>query len=476
MPSAANPSSTHSPAGTSSGGPPTKQPRRWRWWLWSGLTAALIAALFGGREVVESYAKSEARRCIATRMPEAALEWLIWCHRLDPADAETEFLLGRASRKLGQFNLVRDHLARAFKLGYPVDRLEREQILAQAQAGQMSEADPHFSRLLTDPQGDGQEICEAFVHGYYLNRRVGDAFQLLTPWIADYPTSPQPYYIRGHIQVGLQRYKQAEADLRKALELDPRHDATAFELASVLEQLHQPAAALPYFEQAAKSSKFEMLAGVGQSRCLKILGRHDESRAVILRVLDKYPSEPLPHQALGQIELEAGNYQAALKHLDVAIVKLPYDSELRNARGTALRGLKQLDAARREFDYVNEASRAMSRYHDMRDEIVEKPDDYERRFEIGKILLKYSEPREAVIWLQSVLNYAPHHRGTHQVLADYYQSRSKEDPAFEKLAAQHRKEAEAAVNDKNISKPANDLQDPETVSPKPEKQLEQSSP
>lgn len=462
MPSAAHPSSTPSQAGTSSDSPAPTQPKRRSWLLWLALTVALIAALFGGREVVESYVKSQARRCIANRTPEAALDWLQWCERLDPADAEAEFLRGRACRKLGQLNLLRDHLARAFKLGFPVGRLEREQILAQAQAGQLSEAEPHFSRLLTDPQDDGQEICEAFVHGYYLNRRIGDAFQLLAPWIADYPNSPQPYYIRGHIQVGLQRYKQAEVDLRKALELDPRHHATAIELAGVLEQLHQPAAALPYFEQAVKSPKFELVAGVGRSRCLKILGRHDESRAVILSILEKYPSEPLPHQALGQIELEAGNYKEALKHLDVAVAKLPHDTELRNARGTALRGLKQLDAARREFDYVNEASRAMSRYHDLRDEILEKPDDYERRFEIGKLLLKYSDPREAVIWLQSVLNYSPHHQGAHQVLADYYQSRSQEDPAFEKLSAQHRKEAEAAPASKPET-PAADGTSPKTL-------------
>lgn len=474
MPSAANPSSTPSQAGNSSTSPPATRPRRR--WLWYVLTAAMIAALFGGREVIGSYAKSQARYCIAHRDPQAALNWLQWCQRLDPSDAEAEFLRARSYRKLGQLNSLRDHLAQAFKLGYSVDRLEREQVLAQAQAGQLAEAEPHLAGLLTDPQGDAAEICEAFVHGFYLNRRLADAFQLLIPWIADFPASPQPYYIRGHIQIGLQRYKQAEADLRKALELDPRHDATAFELADVLDQLHQPAAALPYFERAAKSPKFEMMAGVGQSRCLKILGRPEESRAIILKVLEKYPSDPLPHQTLGQIELEAGNYKEALKHLDVAVAKLPYDSELRNARGTALRGLKQLDAARREFDYVNEASRAMSRYHDLRDELLEKPDDFERRFEIGKLLLKYSEPREGVIWLQSVFNYAPHHRGAHQTLADYYQSRSKEDPAFENLAAQHRKEAEAAVNNKDISKPATDLQDPETVSPKPEKQLEQSSP
>ncbi len=429
--------------------PADRNRRRRRWWLWYLLTGAMIALLFGGQRVAGTIVKSQARECIAKRDPDGALQWLKWSAALDRRDAEAEFLRARAYRKLGEFNLVREHLSLAFKQGYSVTRLEREQTLALAQSGQLHEAEPQLSGLLTDPQGDAPEICEAFVHGFIMNRRFGDAFEMLTPWIADYPGSPQPYYIRGHLHVQLQQYKLAEADLRKALELDPRHEATTFELGDVLEQLHRPEEALTYYIRAGKYPRFEMLAGIGESRCLKILGRNDEARAVILRIIEKHPQEPLAHQSLGQIELEAGKYEDALKHLDLAAVKLGYDSELRNARGTALRGLRRLDEARREFEYVSESSRALGRAADLRDKVQAEPTDFQSRYEIGKIFLKYAPPQEGVIWLQSVFNYQPHHQGAHQALADYYTSREKEDPKFRELAERHRKEAAAAPRDED---------------------------
>lgn len=411
------------------------------------LTGALIALLFGAHKVAGTVIKYQARQSIADRNPQAALDWLKWSATVDRLDPEAEFLRARACRKLGEFNLVREHLAHAFKLGYPVKTLEREQVLAFAQAGQMNEAQPHLAGLLTDPQGDAQEICEAFVNGLVLNRRYAEATQMLNSWSADFPSSAQPLYIRGHLQFRMQRYKLAEADFRKALDLDPNHDAAAFELADVLEEQNEPAAALSYYLKAIKSQRFEMQSGVRQSRCLKVLGRIDEARAVIMKVIEKYPDEPHPHQSLGQIELEAGNYQAALEQLDIAAVKLGYDQELRNARGTALRGLKRLDEARREFAYVNEASRAVSRANDLQDNVEVDPSDYKSRYEIGLIYLKYSDPHEGLIWLQSVFNYQPHHRGAHQALADYYHSREAENPKFRELAAMHRKEADAAAEE-----------------------------
>ena len=453
MPNPAQPSPTPSIAGAATGNQPASEhrPRRWLWYV---LTAGLIALLFAGHLVAGTYIKSRARQSIADREPQVALEWLKWAATLNRSDAEAEFLRARACRKLGEFNQVREHLTRAFKLGYSLNSIEREQVLALAQAGQMRDAEPSLGGLLTDPQGDAQEICEAFVHGFLLNRRYSEAFELLTPWIADYPRSPQPYYIRGHMQVMMQRYHPAVADFRKALALDPGHDATIFELADVLDQLHQPDEALTYYSQARKYPRFEMMAGVGESRSLKILGRSDEARTVIQQVLAKFPDEPLPHQALGQIELEAGNYEEALKHLDIAVVKLGYDIELRNARGAALRSLKRLKEANQEFDYVKAASRALNRAGDLRELVQTNPNDYKSRYEIGLLFLKYYQPQEGVIWLQSVFNFKPDHRGAHQALADYYASREKEDPKFHDLAEQHRKAAAAAPADEADVEPA----------------------
>ena len=440
MPSEPHPAAVPAKPGSPANSASQSRPRRRRW-LWFGLAAALIALLFGGRGIAAACIHSMARGCISSRHSEQALEWLTWCDRIDRRDGEAEFLRARAYRKLGQFTQVRDHLQRAHKLGISVPRLDREQILAHAQSGQLTEAEPFLGMLLSNPENDSEEICEAFVNGFSINRRYADAFRLIEPWIADYPGHAYPHYVRGHLQLELRRTKEAEADLRKAIELDPSHNATAFELADALQKLNRPEDALAFYRQAAKSPRFEVMGKVGESRCLTVLGHSDQARALIAQILEKHPQDVEANKTLGQIELEAGNFAAALKHFDLAMTRLAYLPDLRSARGSALRGLRRMDEARAEFDFVKVASAEMARSNDLRDEIQADPTNYQLRYEVGKILLKYSVPQEGVIWLQSVFNYSPHHRGAHQALADYYSSRAREDPAFQKLADFHLNEA-----------------------------------
>ena len=104
-----------------------------------------------------------------------------------------------------------------------IGREAREQIMAQAQLGEMRDAEKQRTRLLSDPQGDEPEICYAFVQGYLQIHQYAAARQLLNGWAADFPEDPRPLFLRGTVQMNAELWKEAEADFRKTLTIDPKH-------------------------------------------------------------------------------------------------------------------------------------------------------------------------------------------------------------------------------------------------------------
>jgi tetratricopeptide (TPR) repeat protein len=412
----------------------------------------LIGAVCGGLALVLAAAalalavpKWQARRALAARDPERALAWLEWAAKVAPRDPEAAFLRARAYRRQGRFDLVHTHLGQAWNWGWPIPRIRREEWLAQAQAGQLREAEPHLQQLLMDPQDDASEICAAYVNGFYLMNRYPDALRLIEPWIADFPNEPQAFLMRGKILRALQNFKAAETDLRRAFELAPHDGAAGCELAGVLLDLKQPAEALEVYRRCDGAGTVRARVRIGQAECLRMLGESDQARAILQDLL---AAEPRPAEAifeLGQLELEAGHYEAAVRALQEAHRKLPRDLKIRYALANALRSAGQTREAAAEFAFVTVAQAALSRANSLIDEVAAHPDRVEARAEVGRIFLKYADPNSGLVWLQGALNYDPRHRPSLEALAAYYEGRAAERPEFKELARGYRLQLQQAV-------------------------------
>ncbi|MEO1997613.1 MAG: tetratricopeptide repeat protein, partial [Planctomycetaceae bacterium] len=96
--------------------------------------------IYAWKPVWIGYRIDRARQALDARDADSAVTWLTANVHLDPQDADTRFWLARAYRRLGRFDDVRQQIERAWKLGYPVEALQREQWLALAQSGQFREA------------------------------------------------------------------------------------------------------------------------------------------------------------------------------------------------------------------------------------------------------------------------------------------------------------------------------------------------
>ncbi|MFV1965190.1 MAG: tetratricopeptide repeat protein [Pirellulaceae bacterium] len=403
------------------------------------LVAVLLAALVVGWIYRSALPNMFARRALADRDTAAALGWLTIGRRISSQNAQTQFLLSRAYRRIGRMQLARDHLDAAERLGWPRESVERETWLALAQAGWLAEAGPHLADLLTDPRGDHAEICEAFVIGYIKMHDVDAARKLLAAWQHDLPGDPQPHFLLGMTYQDYD-WKSAIDHYQRALKIDPSHEQAAFALAECLLTGKRPAEALPYYELAEKTSDDKPRAWTGQAHCLRLLGQPEEALLLLERAL----AENTDHAAAGlewsQMKLEAGNFDQAARQLEPLAKQEPRNWKVQFAYATALRGIGKIGQAKKLFDRISHARSQLRKAGNLAEQL--KQDDVATRYEIGKAHMDYGEPAEGLWWLRSVLSYDPSHAAAHSALADYYAAKESEDPRYAKLAQQHRRLAE----------------------------------
>lgn len=396
--------------------------------------AVAVVGVICWRPALRSVWLHQARRHLSARDAQAALRLLDRAQRLDPQHAETEFLLARACRRLGDLERARKHIERAWRGGFPVRRLEREQWLALAQAGQLRDAEPHLTKLLMDPQGDGPEICEAYVNGYLATYRFRDALGLLEAWHADYPDDPQPWYLRGMYAIHRGKDQEALDAFEEALKRAPERHEVRRHLGRIHLKLHQYERAAVQFEESLRHQPDNPDARAGWGECLLALGRVDEARRALDELLSEHSSNLGGRIAMARVELQSGRPREALRWVEPVVEERPTDYSARFVLASALRATGDSEAARAHFAYVEEAQRALDRARSLMDRVASEPDVVTLRYDIGTILLKYGLASEGAGWLRSVLDIQPEHGATHAALAGYYSSIGIPD-----LAERHRR-------------------------------------
>jgi Flp pilus assembly protein TadD len=377
--------------------------------------------------------KWQVRRAIIARDLDSAEILLDRMQRWFSIDGESEFLRARLNRKRGNWSEVRNSLLQARKLKYPVDLLEREQWLTQAQSGQLRQVEARLPQLLTDPRDDGAEICEAFVNGYFLNHRMSEVVRLLDAWVADFPKDPEPLLIRGKIRIEQQFLKEAEADLQAASTLAPSSVAITLELANLLILERQVDSALEHFHKLVIAHPTEMRSRIGEAKCLRLLNRFPEARSAVQKVLELDPSNREGLVELGLVQLELEDYQDARATLQQALVINPRSLVVRQALARACRATGDMVHAREHAEYVAEAQAALAKADQLASRVGQRPHDADIRYEIGRIYQRYAVPERGVQWLRSALDCDPNHQAAKQALTEFLAKQPSDDSASQPM-------------------------------------------
>jgi tetratricopeptide (TPR) repeat protein len=393
-----------------------------------------------------------AQRAIGSRNLEGALWWADLAKRLSFNSGESEFIIARTLRKQGRLDEVGEHLKRAASLGVHRDRVDREELLALAQSGEIARIQLRLDRMLIDQQGDGTEIAEAYANGLVICHRLEEAIAVLTAWQEAYPADPQANYARGRIYDHQGRSDDAELEYRAALKKDPAHHASQFALGRLLLSRNMIEEALEMFTQC-ESIPHNSAARINRSRCLRGLGRSEEALKILKEVVREPQSEILTsYRSVGEVpetliaQFELGTLESALEHHAEAVPLLqqavdfePNDLKARYALAVALRGAGQRAKAAEEFERVQNSRSALREVDRLVDEIVANLGDpqIEKRFRVGELYMIHGSQKTAEFWLKSVLARDPNHKATHALLANYYSDKAKQNPSFDRLARQH---------------------------------------
>jgi predicted Zn-dependent protease len=359
-----------------------------------------------------------ARRALDSYDNETALRWFEWSARFWNPSAEIAIGRIRAYRRLRRFDQVRTQLLVAQVAGVSRQKLEREQWITLAQAGQLREVEAKLPTLLGDREVDPRDVCDAFVTGFLLTARPGPALQLVIPWLADYPDDVQAHYLQGQAYAMGRHYAEAEKSLREAHRLAPRRADVALGLAESLLQLQQPQAALPLFEVAANDIALSDQAWLGAAQAARRSGQSDKAQTILKSLLEHAPNLGAGWEELGRTQLDQQHVIEAISSLEKAVVLSPNSLSGRQALARALLANGDQARAKPHLEFVTQAGEAMEQIRLLEDRAELDPKNSSIRFQIAEYYRKYDTPILALAWARSVLLLDQEHARAKKLVQD----------------------------------------------------------
>ena len=148
------------------------------------------------------------------------------------------------------------------------------------------------------------------------------------------------------ISLALGRYPEAEAELKKALEIDPDFIPAAVTLADLYRGLGRDAEAEPVLRAAIARQPLAPAAHYSLGLWLIRAGRRDEALAELKLAAEQGPTNPQLSYVYAVALSELGNPADAMQILRIAVQRHPYHRDSLMLLATIERGAGLIDAAR----------------------------------------------------------------------------------------------------------------------------------
>jgi tetratricopeptide (TPR) repeat protein len=205
-----------------------------------------------------------------------------------------------------------------------------------------------------------------------------------------------PDDLNAHINLGfalseLQRHTEAQAVLRRALELDPQSVDALYMLATMAQGAGNWADAVERFDQVlAIKPDFEM-AYRGLSLALSRQGRIERAREVIRQGIEHFPRAADFHFFLGNLHAQKHELEEAIRCYGQAAALAPDYAEAHFNLAGALQLEQRLEPALASY----------------RNAIAARPDYAEALFECGNLLTRLKRYEEALASYDALLTFQP---------------------------------------------------------------------
>lgn len=378
-----------------------------------------------------------AERALRAQSPEQALWYLDIAEWLGSRRLDTALLRCRAARRAGDPNLIRQAIKSLAPRGAATGLQRREMLLFQAQSGEMAEAGPWLSRLLTDETGDNRDVCISYVIGYLRLQQYQEAGGLVDALMRDDPADAFPWYVRGRVFALQQQFPKAEADFREAMVRCPDWLEPVVWLAEVLGETHRQRAALPLYERALTDPRIRARAAAGMAESLKAVGDPERARKVLQETIDSGHGDANVWISLGRSEFEEGRYAEAADALEQGLKLRPWADDALFVLAQCRRQLGQNEAADTAFSRLEEFRSAAAELRLIDDQITAGSKSVDDRLRAGELMLRFRDPQDGVVVLQGVLNADPKNRRAHELLAEHFRNLQPQTESTERQRKFH---------------------------------------
>lgn len=412
------------------------------WWkplIHAVVLGTLVVVLWNGPAWWQSGCLARSRAAIADWRFDEALVWIARSQWWDSQSTGALLCEARVCRKQGHVSKARELLSRAARQGHPAQSLRHEELLMQAQTGDLAASEEPLLRVLQGALGDESEICEALVQGYLRTGQQAKAKVTLDSWQRDFPEDWRPKLWQGRLSLQLRNWKTAASELQAAAQQHPGTPEIEIPLAQALLANHEASQALPLFRRSLVARPDQLDVRLGLARALSSLGEIAEAQKILEETVSRHPHSDDARLALGQSLLTAQRPAEAVQILWPAVDRFPNNFELRFQLGTALRLVGRVTEAEPHLAFAREAREELRDAEGLREQLAHAPSEPAPRLRLAAILLKYDLDDEGLVLVHGVLVEHPRHHEAHRLLADYYQRQAKHDAHFATLADEHRR-------------------------------------
>ena len=367
-----------------------------------------------------------AREAVAARRGDEARRLLDRWAAVSPRGGEPDYYRALLEVQADRPAEALDAMRRSIALGHPEPPLAILQAVVMARAGKFEQAEPILARAFEQGSEPRAEVAEGLARIYLKSFRLAETLRVLEAWMKAAPDDARPYLLRNEVD----ERTNAEPSVivrnyREAIRRDPGLLNARLGLAEKLRDGSQLEEAEAEYTELLRRDPRNVRALAGAGRIALLQGDLTSSVRLFEQVLAVDPGDKAALRELGLIDMNMGRIPQACDRLKRAVEADPYDPEAHYSYSRALKLAGNPAGAAEEAAATDRLKKEQQKIIDLRQSLVQRPDDVDLRCEAARWLIEHGHEKEGLEWTGLVLRQRPGHPPTCKLLVEYYTGRGE---------------------------------------------------
>jgi tetratricopeptide (TPR) repeat protein len=336
---------------------------------------------------------------------------------LSPNNPDVYVALARLEERLGDLQKALARLQEARHFGLSSQKMEFEQLLAQALGGGVAVVAPRLQAVAKGNSAEAGLAYEALTRGWILVGAVPQAHVVCEAWVDRFPDDWRGRYWLGWVLESEGYHAFAAEQYRRAHEANPDHFDSRFRLAETLLSMSDFPPALPHLDACVAARPDDPHVRFARARCLQALGRTDEAESTLQTLVAQNPEHGPAMLLLARLLLGREDAKDAVDFAQRAARLDPNNPVPAATLAEALRGVQSDQEAVAWEDKARTLTEQNERIASLSKAAKYNPRDVETRYQLGTLLMGLGRMEEAVGWFRAGLAIDRNHVPTRQALA-----------------------------------------------------------